>query len=103
MPTTSETRTPTHEVMERVKALANDDIFRRAIWGLMARWEYESEFENIQDYRAILQSAGIRSDHHPASVQRMTKRPFGAKITVAGFLFHFQCRKNGQFFVKFVR
>lgn len=65
----------TPELKARINAVFNS--VGESLQSLAARWLDENEYENIEDYRAVLQKA-LPEDF---KIIAMTKRPFGFKFT----------------------
>jgi hypothetical protein len=69
---------PTHT---QARALYQD--IKPLFENLYCRWLDEREYEDIQDYRKVLQDA-IDGSTVPAKITKMLKRPFGFRFVIDG-------------------
>jgi hypothetical protein len=62
---------------------------------LASRWMDESEYEDINDYRANLQTFCATNGFPTVTITKMLKRPFGCEFTVGSDKFRFTLKANG--------
>lgn len=62
---------------------------------LASRWQDESQYEDINDYKKNLQEFAHRNDL-PVTITKMLKRPFGCEFTVGTESFRYTIKSNGR-------
>ena len=88
----------THPASAKITAFFNDHGDRFA--QLAFRWLDEHEYENIDEYRKVLEPLAVSKDIH---IDRMTKRPFGFFATCENTKFKIVCTARGRPTADFVR
>lgn len=61
------------------------------IVNLAGRWMDEQEYEDIHDYRAVIEEAVEELNYADVTVTKMSKRPFGVDIQVGRYLVQIRC------------
>lgn len=102
MPTQRTFTPPEPNVIETMKFLMNyespnHDSFRDAIWFLADRWDRESEYEDLNDYRRSLCAAIPNHLRSTVTISKMYRRPFGCLVHVGRFGYRIKCQKSGRF------
>ena len=102
MPTQRTLEPATPDVIHKMKMLLNyespnNDSFRDTIWYLADRWERESEYEDINDYRRCLTAAIPDDMRSTVTITKMYRRPFGCLVHIGRYGYKVRCYKSGRF------
>lgn len=76
------------------------DFFKAAketVLYLAMRWQDESQFEDINDYKTPLIELAIK---HGVTIEKMTKRPFGCVFVTDGKRFQLKCTSRVYSYVR---
>lgn len=77
----------------KTDSIHTDIEFQHTIANLTGRWNDEKEFEDINDYKAVLQKV---LDKFDVSIIKMHKRPFGCTVLINGFEIAYTCTMRGR-------
>lgn len=67
---------------------------------LFSRWQDEKDYEDIEEYRLALQD---RAEPMGATIESMTRVPFGFVFNLGGQRFWFKCLKDQMTFTEMKR
>ena len=71
-----------------------NDNYADLFFNLWSRWQDEKEYEDIQDYLAVIQK-------YIPEAYKITKRPFGVHCKCDDGNIHIQVKRNGNYLKMF--
>lgn len=82
---------------EFINKVINNEEVNNTFANLWGRWQYENEYEDINEYGNVLHGAINKIDE--CTLFKATKKPFGVKVYRAGQLIHFFMKRKGSYLV----
>lgn len=78
------------------------DFFNNSISmmaNLATRWANESQYENPNDYKNVIQS---HADKYGVKITKMIRRPFGCEFTVDNRTYRYTVKMNGKIELEYI-